>query len=272
MLKAGISRPFSLSLQQSGRSVRQPLAIAKKSPYEGRMSIWSRLGDFVSRVSGSALAGVVEAMRSMFEGDPALRRKVAFSIAMIALSAKMAKADGIVTQDEIRAFQQIFSVPAEQVRNVSRLYDLAKGDIAGFETYAARMASLFDEDEDQRDVLEDILDGLFHIAKADGYVHDREIGFLRRTAEIFSFDDSRFERILARHAVSAGDNPYKVLGVATSASFPEIRRQYRKLIAENHPDRLMARGLPEEFITIATARVAALNVAFEAIERSFLRL
>jgi DnaJ like chaperone protein len=236
------------------------------------MSIWSRLGDFVSRVSGTALASVIEAMRTMFEGDPALRRKVAFSIAMIALSAKMAKADGIVTQDEVRAFQQIFAVPAEEVRNVSRLYDLAKGDIAGFETYAARMASMFGDDGDQRDVLEDILDGLFHIAKADGYVHERELGFLRRTAEIFAIDDAKFERIVARHAFSAGDNPYKVLGVAMSATFPEIRRHYRALIAANHPDRLIARGLPEEFIAIATARVAALNVAFEAIERSFLRL
>ena len=97
------------------------------------MSIWSRLGDFVSRVSGSALSGMVEAVRTLFEGDPALRRKVAFSIAMIALSAKMAKADGVVTQDEVRAFQQIFAVPAREVRNVARLYDLAKGDTAGFE-------------------------------------------------------------------------------------------------------------------------------------------
>lgn len=231
------------------------------------MSLWTRLGDFVSRLSGSAFSGVVEAIRTMFEGDPALRRRVAFSIAMIALSAKMAKADGVVTQDEVRAFQQIFSVPAEEVRNVSRLYDLASGDVAGFETYAERMATLFDDDENRPDILEDILDGLFHIAKADGYVHDGEVGFLRRTAAIFDFDDIRFERILARHAHTGPSDPYKVLGVARGTPFEAIRRRYRQLVIENHPDRLIAKGLPQEFIAIANRRMAALNVAFETIEQ-----
>lgn len=235
------------------------------------MSIWTRLGDFVSRASCAALSGVVEALRTVFEGDPALRRKVAFSIAMIALSAKMAKADGIVTQDEVRAFQQIFEVPAGEVRNVARLYDLAKGDIAGFETYAARMASLF-KDEGEEGVLEDILDGLFHIAKADGYVHDREVGFLRRTAEIFRFEETRFEQILARHAVSPTENPYKILGLETSASFDEVKRKYRSLVASSHPDRLIARGVPREFIAIATERVAAFNTAYETIERAYARI
>jgi DnaJ like chaperone protein len=235
------------------------------------MSSWSRLGEFISRLSTSALSGVVEAVRTVFEGDPALRRKVAFSIAMIALSAKMAKADGIVTQDEIRAFQQIFSVPPEEVRNVSRLYDLAKGDIAGFEAYAVRMASLFGDDSDRREVLEDILDGLFHIAKADGLVHEREVGFLKRTAEIFAFDDTAFERILARHTLSSGSDPYRVLGIPATSSPAEIRRQYRRLVSQHHPDRLIARGLPEEFVAIATRRLAAINVAFETIEQTLAR-
>jgi len=232
------------------------------------MSIWSRVGDFISRTSCAAVCGLVEALRTVFEGDPALRRKVAFSIAMIALSAKMAKADGIVTQDEVRAFQQIFAVPAAEVKNVSRLYDLAKGDIAGFETYAARMASLFKEEGEQA-VLEDILDGLFHIAKADGMVHEREVGFLRRTAEIFRFEETHFERILARHAVDPVENPYKILGLETSASFDEVRRQYRQLVSSSHPDRLIARGVPPEFIAIATERVAALNSAYETIEKAY---
>ena len=232
------------------------------------MSIWTRLGDFVSRVSGTAFAGIMDALRTLFEGDPALRRRVAFSIAMIALSAKMAKADGIVTQDEVRAFQEIFSVPPEHVRDVARLYDLAKGDIAGFESYAGHMADLFaSEEQGGRDVLEDILDGLFFIAKADGMVHEREVGFLRRTAEIFQFDARGFEAILARHAQTGESDPYAILGVARNTPFAEVRRRYLALVAQNHPDRLMARGLPEEFIVIATQRSAALNVAYEAIER-----
>jgi DnaJ like chaperone protein len=238
------------------------------------MSIWTRLGDFVSRVSCSAVCGLFDALRTVFEGDPKLRRNVAFSIAMIALSAKMAKADGIVTQDEVRAFQQIFHVPAAEVRNVSRLYDLAKGDIAGFETYAQRMATMFPAQEagGTSGMLEGVLDGLFHIAKADGLVHEREISFLRRTAEIFSFDDEQFDQILARHAHAPGETPYRILGIETSASFEEVRSRYRTLVSESHPDRLIAQGLPEEFVTIATGRVAALNAAYEAIERAHRRI
>lgn len=231
------------------------------------MSIWIRLGDFVSRVSGTAFAGLMEGLRCLFEGDPVLRRRVAFSIAMIALSAKMAKADGIVTQNEVRAFQEIFAVPDEHVRDVARLYDLAKGDTAGFESYAGHMADLFDDDTDGPEVLEDILDGLFFIAKADGYVHDREVGFLRRTAEIFRFDAGRFDSILARHARSGDSDPFKVLGVDPGTPFDEVRRRYHALVAQSHPDRLIARGVPEEFIVIANQRAAALNVAYETIEK-----
>src|SRR5882762_7675577 len=129
------------------------------------MSIWDRLGEFITRVSSSATSGVadvVEAVRTVFSGDADLRRKVAFSIAMIALSAKMAKADGIVTQEEVRAFQEIFAIPAEEACNVARLYDLAQQDTAGFELYAERMARLCGSGRENCAMLSDILDGLFH--------------------------------------------------------------------------------------------------------------
>ena len=128
--------------------------------------------------------------------SPATRNcaAVAFSVAMIALSAKMAKADGIVTQDEVRAFQQIFEVPAEEARNVARLYDLAKQDIAGFEAYAERMAELCGSGHANCAMLEDILDGLFHIAKADGVLHEREGDFLHRIAEIFRIEEEHYQQ------------------------------------------------------------------------------
>jgi DnaJ like chaperone protein len=234
------------------------------------MSIWSRIGEFVSRMSGSGfgVSDVVEALRTFFAGDPELRRKVAFSIAMIALSAKMAKADGIVTQDEVRAFQEIFSIPSRETRHVARLYDLAQQDIAGFELYAEKMARLCGSGRENCAMLTDILDGLFHIAKADGVLHEREGTFLRRIAEIFSIDEAHYESILARHVNLGGADPYVVLGVNRGSSLDEIKRHYRRLVAENHPDRLIARGVPQEFIAIATTRIAAINAAFEVIERA----
>src|SRR6185369_4204221 len=233
------------------------------------MSIWSRVGEFVSRLSNSGyrVSDVVEAVRTFFAGDPELRRKVAFSIAMIALSAKMAKADGIVTQDEVRAFQEIFAIPEQEARNVARLYDLAKQDTAGFEFYAERMARLCGSGRENCAMLTDILDGLFHIAKADGVLHDGEGAFLRRVAEIFKIDDLHYQAILARHVNLGAADPYAVLGISRGASLDEIRRQYHRLVADNHPDRLIARGVPEEFIAIATNRIAAINSAYETIER-----
>jgi DnaJ like chaperone protein len=234
------------------------------------MSIWERIGYFVSRVSASARGGaldVADAVRTVFAGDPDLRRRVAFSVAMIALCAKMAKADGVVTQDEIHAFQEIFSIPPRETRNVARLYDLARADIAGFEAYAERMAGLCGSGKVNCGMLEDILDGLFHIAKADGVMHEREGTFLRRIAEIFKIDEAHYQRILARHLDLGEADPYAVLGVEHGAPFDEVRKHYRKLVANNHPDRLIARGLPQEFIAIATTRLAAINTAYELIEK-----
>jgi DnaJ like chaperone protein len=116
-------------------------------------------------------------------------------------------------------------------------------------------------------VLEDIIDGLFHIAKSDGAVHEKELAFLTRVAEIFRMTEERFHEIMARHVHSAGVDPYKILGVSPKDDFSLIRKRYRVLVSENHPDTLVARGVPEEFHAIANDRMAALNAAYEAIEK-----
>ncbi|MEM9107052.1 MAG: DnaJ family molecular chaperone [Pseudomonadota bacterium] len=231
------------------------------------MSIFARLGQFISIAATDAFSSVIEAVRTVFEGDPETRRKVAFSVAMIALSAKMAKADGVVTPDEVVAFQELFDIPDSEARNVARLYNLAKQDVAGFESYAAKMAELCGSGEENCQVLEDILDGLFHIAKADGVLHEKEQSFLGRIAEIFRIDEAHFERIIARHTYETTNDPYAVLGLSHDAPFETIKKHYRALVAESHPDRLIGRGVPEEFLAIANSRMAALNTAFAAIEK-----
>lgn len=228
------------------------------------MSVFARIGEFLAQSAGSALSAVIDSVRYAFEGDAATRRQVAFSIAMIALSAKMAKADGVVTPDEVTAFQEIFAIPDNEANNVARLYNLAKQDVAGFASYAGQVKALFPGDDD---ILEDVLDGLFHIAKADGVVHEKELSFLDEIALIFTIEDRRYSRIKLRHIHPEEGDPYLLIGADAGWDDETLKRHYRKLVVENHPDRLMARGVPAEFVTIANDRLAAINQAWDSIRK-----
>jgi DnaJ like chaperone protein len=224
------------------------------------LSVWSSIGSIVSSI-GTGGAQVVDRLIQLVLARPEGTSSVGFTVAMIALSAKMAKADGVVTTDEILAFRELFEVPPSEERNVARLFNLAQEDVAGFEVYAKKLADLFPYDHK---TLLDILDGLFHIAKADGVVHESEIGYLSKVAELFGLDEREFGKVLARHVRSDG-NPYEVLGLGPEASDSELKKQYRREVQETHPDRLIARGVPEEFVRIANDRLATLNNAWSKI-------
>jgi len=208
-----------------------------------------------------ALRSLWRSVTEFFGGSPEER----FSSALIALAAKMAKADGVATQGEFDAFRQVFAFDEVKLPRVRMLFDLAKKDTAGFDTYARRIASDF---AGQEALLEDVLDGLFHIAKADGAVHEGERAQLEIIAEIFGFSDQAFEAILARHVDDGARDPYRVLGVTRDMPEKELKAHYRKLVSENHPDRMMSRGLPPEMIRIANDRLAAINAAYERIARA----
>ena len=231
------------------------------------MSFWEKLLNAVADTASNALSAMVEAIRTVFEGDPETRRQVAFSVAVIALSAKMAKADGIVSEAEVEAFRHIFDFPDDQAKNVAKLYNLARQDVAGYDAYASRLAGLCKTCAADCPVLEDVVDGLFHIAKADGLIHEKEMDFLAHVAEIFGIGEERFQTITARHVYVEGRDPYEVLGVSPSDDFASIRKHYRVLVSQHHPDRLIARGVPEEFHAIANDRMATMNAAYEAIEK-----
>lgn len=226
------------------------------------MAVWSRFGDILSSTATERFSTLVERVRTVFSGDAITRRQVAFSIAMIALSAKMAKADGVVTPDEVHAFRDIFDIPEKESSNVVRLYNLAKQDVAGFESYAQQVARLFPED---KDILEDVMDGLFHIAKADGLVHEREMGFLDRVSEIFELPTDVYQRIKLRHVAAGEGDPFLQLGAERAWDNEVLKQHYRKMVRENHPDRLIARGVPEEFVAIANDRLAAINNAWDLV-------
>lgn len=227
------------------------------------MSLWTDIGKFLSGTTSEVFSSLAERVRTVFAGNAQKRRHVAFSIAIIALSAKMAKADGIVTEDEVEAFRQIFEVPDEEMNNVARLFNLARQDVSGFDAYARQVKALFPSDQA---VLRDVVDGLFHIAKADDVLHEKELAFIEHVAAVFEFDEATFKQILVRHMSVQGRDPYVLLGADPEWDFARLKAHYRKRVADNHPDRLIARGVPPEFIAIATDRLASLNTAWEQIE------
>jgi DnaJ like chaperone protein len=236
------------------------------------MSIWGKLaGAATGFALGGPIGALVGALAGHFGVDRTLghdtpdgppESQIAFTVGVIALGAKMAKADGVVTPDEVEAFKEVFRVPPDEMHNVARIFNLAKQDVAGFEAYAAQLAHLF---RDNRELLEDVLEGLFHIAAADGVLHPKEDEYLQSVAQQFGFSTAEYRSIRARFVPRDRSDPYKVLGVPPDASLEVIKARYRKLMQENHPDKAMARGMPAEFIKIATDKVAAINAAHEQI-------
>jgi DnaJ like chaperone protein len=228
------------------------------------MSVWGKLsGATAGLILGGPLGAAIGVLAGHFlidrtPGDPQL----AFTIAVIALCGKMAKADGVVSDAEVEAFERVFHVPDAERAHVRRFFDFARRDVAGYEVYAAQIAGLY---AGKPSVLEDVLDGLFEIAKADGVLHPGEEAFVTRVAEIFGFTPREFRRIRASHFGPDAADPYAILGVDEDASDEEIRRTYLMLVRENHPDRLIGRGVPEEFIKLATGKLAAINGAYEKI-------
>jgi DnaJ like chaperone protein len=229
------------------------------------MSVWGKVsgaaaGLFVAGPVGALVGAVAGHFFVDRDSDPG----VTFTIAVVALAGKMARADGVVTETEFEVFQQVFGVPPDEQANVQRIFNLARQDVAGFEYYAGQIAQLF---VGNPAMLEDVLDGLFEIAKADGVLHPEEARFLERVADIFGFAPNEFRRIRASHFAPELTDPYVILGLSYSADEEELKQTYRRLVRENHPDSLMARGVPLEFIKLANDKLAAINNAYEKVQQ-----
>ena len=238
------------------------------------MSIWGKIiggaagfavGGPLGALVGAGLGHAVvdsgllrDAVKSADEGT----RRITFTIGVIALAAKMAKADGQVTRDEVDAFKNIFRVPPHEVKNVGRVFDMARQDTAGYEAYAAQIAKLFVDD---RNVLEELLGALFYIAKADGVIHPGEEEFLKNVAGIFGFSEDDFARIRGMHLGLDQSDPYTILGVPPDISDADLKKEYRKLVRDNHPDKMIADGMPQEFIEVANERLATINAAYDKV-------
>jgi DnaJ like chaperone protein len=225
--------------------------------------------------SGGAVPDFMQSFRPVSAFSPARvasmfgRRDQLFAITVVVLSAKLAKCDGPVSRAEIDTFKRQFRIPPESARDIGRLFDQARDSADGFEPYAVQLGDAFVEHHEQ---LEQVLNALFAIARADGPVNLVEQDFLRRVHRCFRLDDLAWDR--ARGAAAPrtppsedqGD-PYRVLGVARTAEPQELRAAWKRLMRENHPDSLAARGVPESFIKSASDKVATINAAWDRIKR-----
>src|SRR5262245_31028312 len=249
------------------------------------MQIW---GKIVGGTAGLALGGPIAALLGVMaghavdqyvEGRPSSEtapaaprdakthpglREIAFTVGVIALWPKMSRVDGDVTRDEVDAFRSFFRVPPSEEKNVERFFDLAKRDAAGFEPYARQVAALF---PDAPEILENVLEGLFDIAKADGKVGAAEAEYLTKVANLFGLSSERFERARAAALGAEVCEPCIVLGIDPLATDEQMREAWLRQVKAHHPDRLIAQGLPEEAIRVANRKLALINDAYDRLRR-----
>jgi len=238
------------------------------------MSIW---GKIIGSATGFAFGGPIGALVGGIAGhavdkihpkdklpEEKALKQIGFTIGVIVLSAKMAKADGKVTKEEIIAFRKKVNVPINEIKNVGRLWDQARQTIDGFEIYAQQIANLLGK---KSPVLEELLNLLLFIAKADGIISPEEISYLKKVSIIFGFLENDFKRI---YSLNMGNymNPYQVLGVSEDTPIKNIKIKWKILAINHHPDRLIAKGMPEDFIEKSTARLQEINNAWDIIQKT----
>ena len=239
------------------------------------MSIW---GKIIGGTTGFALGGPLGAIIGMMIGgsfDRSARKfsssnqisqqqkKNIFALCIIVLSAKIAKADGQVTKEEIYTFKEKFNIQAEEMSEVSKIFNEAKKSSFGFKNIADQVGNLF---SDNKVLLEQLLNNLFYIAEADGVTSINEVEVLRSISQSFHFNETDFQRIFHSRLNNKESDPYKILGVTREDSNNNIRKKWIELSKEHHPDYLIAKGMPKEFIKEANKELSSINLAYDKIK------
>ena len=249
------------------------------------MSIWGKL---IGGAAGMALGGPIGAILgiaaghgvdkvSKFDTDESNKnfsndqKEQIFATSVIAISAKLAKADGKISKSEILAFKKIFEFPAEDEKAISNIFNSAKENIDDYKDIAEQVYKVFKSD---RGLLFELLNSLFSIAYADGELHPKERDMLFEIAKVFQISGNEFESLnnIFEEKISKDNTSinrsYKILGLSENASLIQVSNQYRKLIKEYHPDKLQGMGLPKEFIDLANQKLSAINKAYTEIKNN----
>ena len=239
------------------------------------MSIWGRV---FGGAAGFALGGPIGAILGVMAGSAFDKKKLRsfnysqisqaqkqqiFTLSFIILSAKLAKSDGQVTNDEIQAFKEKFNVPKTELNKVGKIFNEAKKDVYGYKQIADQVGKLF---SDNKLLLEEMLNNLFYIAASDGKISVDEIELLKSISQSFSFDEKTFQRIFQMNLNNNTSDPYKILDVSREDTDQEIRKKWINLNKEHHPDNLIAKGMPKEFIEQSNKELAAINLAYDKIK------
>ena len=236
------------------------------------MTIW---GKIIGGATGFAFGGPIGALLGGVAGhaldklktkeklpEQLALKQIGFTIGVIVLSAKMAKADGKVTKSEIKAFKKKINVPDNEIKNVARLWDQAKKTTDGFEVYAKQISNLLEKNSS---VLEELLNLLVIIAEADGKITNLEKKYLKEVSNIFGFSHQDFERICSSKLDKYID-PYQMLGVSKDTPLEEIKNKWKTLAMKYHPDRLIAQGIPQDIVETNTYRLKEINNAWDLIK------
>ena len=237
------------------------------------MSIWGNLvGGFIGfsfagpigALIGSIIGGKISSARRGGFQQSFVQSQQIFVISLVILTAKLAKADGQVSKEELIAIKDKLKIPDHEIDQVGKIFNKAKEDSLGYEPYAKQIAQIY---QNKPAVLDEVINILFYIAESDGKVSNSELAMIKNIAQIFNLTDIQFEGIKESRKGSDKLNPYIVLGCTSNDDFATIRKRYLQLSKEHHPDALISKGVPKEVIEESKKKMRAINSAFDKIEK-----
>ena len=237
------------------------------------MSIWGSLiggmvglslGGPFGMLLGSLIGGKISRARSTVRTGSFAQPQQVFALSLIVLSAKLSKADGQVSREELVAVKDKLRIPENEIDQVGKIFNKAKEESTGFEPYAEQIAKIY---QGNLNVLEEVINILFYIAEADGNVSKSELEMIQKIAKIFGLNQIQFNSIKETRKSSDKLNPYVVLESKPEDDLKIIRQRYLKLSKEHHPDILMSKGVPEEVIAESKKTMRAINSAWDQVQK-----
>ena len=237
------------------------------------MSIW---GSLIGGIIGFSFGGPFGALLGSFVGGKLSSANASrqykslsnsqevFALSLIVLSAKLSKADGQVSKEELIAVKEKLQIPESEIDQVAKIFNKAKEESTGYEPYAKQISEIY---KGNLNVLEEVINVLFYIAEADGEVSNNEQVMIQNIAYIFGLTQSQFESIQESRKSSDKLNPYIVLESSPDDDLQTIRKKYIKLSKEHHPDLLISKGVPVEVINESKNKMRSINSAWGQIQK-----